>query len=82
MPLNNDAADAAIDAWIDTLTKVEDGVERPFNAQERADVHTSLDPLARALYAGIIANAQVAPTGVPTGLYIGANAVSGWGAVT
>ncbi len=69
MALNDAAADAAIDAWIATLS--------PTPADPTA-IRDGMRPLVRAIYAGIVAHAVV----VPGSMVIGSDAVTGAGAIT
>jgi multidrug resistance efflux pump len=52
MALNNTAADAAVDTWVASLS--------PAPANPTA-VRDAMRPLVRAIYAGIVANAVIAP---------------------
>jgi hypothetical protein len=54
MALNNAAADAALDVWID-------GLSPPVSAEQKESIRSGMRPLIRAIYAGIVANAVVLP---------------------
>lgn len=62
MALDNAAADAALDVWIDGLTP-------PVTADQKTVIRNGMRPLIRAIYAGIVANAVVSPVGSPTPMY-------------
>lgn len=72
MPLNDAAADAAVDTWIASIS--------PAPANPTA-VRDAMRPLVRAIYAGIVTNAEILPSGTPA-LEAGGDAVTGKGRVT
>jgi hypothetical protein len=72
MALDNTAADAALEVWIDTLSPT------PTETQ-KTSIRDNLRPLIRAIYAGIVANAVVSPDGTGTDLNVGGAAVTGTG---
>lgn len=74
MSLNDAAADAALETYISSLSPAP-------SADQKAAVRTNLQPLIRALYAGIVANAVVSPAGtIP--MNVGGSLVGGFGKIT
>lgn len=74
MALDNAAADAAVEAYILTFSP-------PLTEDQKAGVRTSMQPIYRTLYAGIVANAVVSPAGSPA-MTVGGTPVTGTGKVT
>lgn len=76
MALDNAAADAALDVWINGLTPA-------VTADQKTSIQNGMRPLVRAIYAGIVANAVVSPTsGTPLRAPGGGGNVTGTGSIT
>lgn len=75
MALDNAAADAAIDAWIAGMTPAP-------TPDQKIQIRDSMRGLARALYAGIVANAVVSPAGTTPMVAGGVYPVTGTGKIT
>ena len=74
MALNNAAADAALETWISGLNPVP-------TADQKQAIRDSMQPLVRAIYAGIVASAVVSPAGtIP--MNVGGTSVGGFGKIT
>ncbi len=75
MALDDAAADAAVNAWLD-------GIDPPMSEAAKASVRSGIGPLIRAVYAGIVANAVVSPAGAPAVMAAGGDNVTGTGKIT
>ncbi len=75
MALNNAAADAALETWISSLSPAP-------TADQKQAIRDGMQPLIRAIYAGIVANAVVDPDGAGTDMNVSGSAVTGTGKIT